>query len=98
MTKTNASWKIHTPNLLNEVLKNPGTGILKKPLTILGRYLYLIGERATELDDPILNNLMCKLTIYEIADPQNTNYDLEKLKEVENLAKEAILRKPKGEN
>jgi hypothetical protein len=34
----------------------------------------MVGERASELNDPQLNALMCRLTIYEIADPESKNY------------------------
>lgn len=70
-------WKVDTPRLLKEVLNNPGTGILSVPLNILGHILYELGERASELNDPKLNALMCRLAIYSQADPDSTDYDAE---------------------
>jgi len=68
-------WKVHTPNLLKEILQCSGQTILEKPIQLLGVLLAEVGERAAELNDPKLNALMCKLTIYEIADPENPNFD-----------------------
>jgi hypothetical protein len=74
-------WKCHTPNLLQEVLCNPSTSVLSIPLNILGRLLYEVGERASQLNDPELNRLMLQLTLYEVADPESPNYDLAVMKE-----------------
>lgn len=78
-----ASWKVHTPNLLNEVLNsNPGMGIFNVPFNILGKLLAGVGERAAELNDPELNALMVRLTIYTVADPESEDYDPEKCREI----------------
>ena len=70
MTKPkNLQWKIHTPNLLNEVLCNAGTGVLNKPIQLLGIGLHAVATRAAELNDPALNLLMLDLTLYELGDP-----------------------------
>lgn len=84
--KTELEFKVHTPNLLKEILTNHGTAILSKPITIFGKLLAQIGERAAELNDPILNDLCCKLVIYEIADPESQNYDKEKVEEISTWA------------
>jgi len=63
-------WKIHTPNLLREVLNNHGAGILEKPLQILAEKLSKVAERAIELDDKVLLKLCCDLTLLEESDPQ----------------------------
>lgn len=68
-------WKIHTPNLLKEVMCNPGTGMLGKPLTIFGQVLFDMAECAARINDPELNEFMCRLTLYEIADPESPAYD-----------------------
>lgn len=66
---TEHEWKVHTPNLLREVLQNPGTSILAVPLSIFGRLLAEVAERAIALDDPKLNILMLRLTLYDQGDP-----------------------------
>ena len=82
VTPEDMFWKIHTPNLLNEIAKNPECSILKIPLKMLGLILFAVGERASELNDPRLNALMCQLTIYAIADPHSPHYDVQKAREV----------------
>lgn len=62
-------WKCHTPNLLTETLKNPSTGVLRVPFNIFGKLLYAVAKRASELNDPELNLLMLRLTLYEAGDP-----------------------------
>jgi hypothetical protein len=61
---------VHTPNLLNEILTNHGTGILEKPLQIFGGILHEVAQRAIALDDPEMNILMMRLTLYRQADPE----------------------------
>jgi len=70
-------WRVNTPQLLKEIIGNNETAILSKPLSIFGRILAEVGERASELNDPKLNALMCRLAIYEVSDPYNPNYDAE---------------------
>ena len=72
-----AEWKCHTPRLLEEILNNPGAGILLRPIQLFGIMLASVAQRAAELDDPILNKLMCQLTLYEIADPESKEYNKE---------------------
>jgi len=71
------TWKVNTPGLLNEIMSNNGVAVLYKPLVIFASILLEVGERASELNDPKLNALMCRLAIYEIADPNNKNYNKE---------------------
>lgn len=68
-------WRIHMPNLLQEIMNNPGTGMLAKPLTILGHKLHDLAELAIEIDDPRLHLLMMDLTLYEIGDPHETSME-----------------------
>jgi len=68
-------WRVHTANLLQEILNNPGTEILHIPLNIFARLLMQVGERAAELNDEKLNKLMMQLTIYSAADPLSEDFD-----------------------
>lgn len=77
-----AQWKVHTGNLLGEVLNNSSTGVLQKPLTIFAKLLEQVSTRASQLNDPELNKLMVRLTLYEIADPESKMYDPVRVKEV----------------
>lgn len=81
------SFKIHTPRLLDEILNsNDSMGIFSVPINVFANLLAQVAQRASELNDPILNHLMCELTLYEIADPYNANYDKAMLEEIERLA------------
>ena len=75
--KKSLQWRVNTPQLMREILGNNETAILGKPLSIFSRILAEVGERASELNDPKLNALMCRLAIYEVSDPYNENYDAE---------------------
>lgn len=70
-------WRIHTPNILEEALRNPGMEIMRIPFNILGKGLAAVAARAIELDDPELNALMCQLTLYSCADPTSPDHDPE---------------------
>lgn len=73
--RTPLGWRVHTPNLLEEVLNNPGAAALKIPLQILGQKLNELGELAVEIDDPRLHLLMMDLTLYAQGDPDETPID-----------------------
>lgn len=89
-------WRVHVPNLLNETLINKGTWILNIPFQIFGRLLFNVGEIAARINDPELNEMMCRLTIYSIADPTSSDYDDEAVKEISKLAKESRERRLKS--
>lgn len=74
-SKEGCIWRVHTPNLLKEILKNPGTGALRIPLNIFREALVELGERAIQLDDSKLNKLMLRLTIYAASDPESPDYN-----------------------
>jgi hypothetical protein len=92
MAKTNSKdwrWKLHTPNILHEIAQHSGQPILVKPLQLFGSLLFDVATRAAELNDPRLNDLMCRLTLYEIADPEKPGYDPARVKEIAKAAKHA---------
>jgi len=67
-------WKVNTPGLLQEVLRNPGTSILAQPMLIFADLLAQVADRAIELDDPQLNILMMRLALYDQADPTKRSF------------------------
>ena len=81
-------WKCHTPRLLEEILMNPGTELLLRPIQLFGKMLSNVAERASQLNDPILNKLMCQLTLYEVADPYSNEYNKETVEHVYKVAEE----------
>lgn len=70
-------FKVHSANLIQEILNNKGTEVLHKPLLIFRNILGQVAERAAELNDVELNKLMMQLALYEIADPESKEYDVE---------------------
>ena len=70
-------WKVHTLELFKDILANPQCSMHSIPLNILKNLLAQVAQRATELNDPQLNKLMIRLTLYSIADPTDPAYDSE---------------------
>jgi len=94
--KKSVDWKVHTSNLFQEVLTCHGASILFRPLQILASILAEVGERASELNDPELNALMCRLTIYSIADPHSPDYDPETVREICDQARQISVEATSG--
>lgn len=81
-TTQRLKWRVHTPRLLQEVASHSAQPVLVQPLRIFGRLLAEVGERAAQLNDPKLNALMCRLTIYTVADPASPDYDPARLQAI----------------
>ena len=67
--KVQVKWRVHTTNLLHEIADcglSPRMGIYFQPLNIFKNLLAEVAQRATELNDPELNILMLRLTLYEL--------------------------------
>lgn len=75
MTATTLKWKVHVHGLLVEILSNPQCSSLKIPLNILLDLLKQVAQRATELNDPKLNELMIRLCLYSISNPDDPAFD-----------------------
>lgn len=77
----------HTANLLKEIVNaNDGMAILSKPIQIFANLLYDVAERASQINDPILNDLMCALTLYSISDRELPEYDFKAITEIKRIA------------
>ena len=87
-----AKWSVHTPQLLREILNNNGTAILSVPINMFGKLLAQVADRAIQLNDPELNALMCRLTLYEEADPHSEKYDKELVEKTILLAENKTLK------
>jgi hypothetical protein len=78
-----AQWRVHTPRLLAEISScSDQSSIYRVPLSIFGGILAEVGQRAAELNDPKLNALMCRLTIYTLADPESPDHDPEAMRKI----------------
>lgn len=75
-------WKVHTPNLLKEVMSNPSCWALHQPVNIFKQILIEVAERAIEINDHELNKLMVRLVLYEQGDPTSKEYDVSILDKV----------------
>jgi len=75
-------WKVHTLELFKEISSNfRHNAQIRIPLQILQNLLAQVAQRATELNDPQLNKLMIRLTLYSIADPNEPDYDPKAIEE-----------------
>jgi hypothetical protein len=97
---TTVHFKCHTPQLLTEIcecaLSTGNFGILKIPLNVLRNYLGLVAQRAAQINDPILNQLMCEMTLYEVADPYSKDYDAKVLRQVAESAEKQRIEENKN--
>lgn len=88
------SWKCDTPALLKEILNNPQAGILKWPLQLFANILSEVSDRCIEINDPILNELMCDLRLYETPNPATKEYQIF-IKKVRKRASDLRIKKNK---
>lgn len=66
---------MHTHGLLKEILLDPTNRMLEIPLNILLGILREVAQRATELNDTKMNELMIRLGLYSISNPDDPRYD-----------------------
>jgi len=70
-------WRVHTHGLLKEILLDHRNRMLEIPLNIMLGLLRQVAQRATELDDTKMNELMIRLSLYSVANPDDPEYDPE---------------------
>ena len=70
-------WKVNTPGLFGQIFDNPGTALLIRPIQAMANLLEGVAIRASQINDPELNSLMCRLALYAVADPTSPDYDRE---------------------
>lgn len=75
---TKVHFRVDTPAFLKEIADNAlsvaNMGVLKHPLNIFQRLLAITAERATQLNDPILNQCMFDLNLYDLPSPTSKEY------------------------
>ena len=86
-------WRCHTPHLLERYMENHGAAVLHNPTKIFMSLLREVAERAAELGDPELLSLMCRLTLFDEADPESRHYDEEKTQNLFNQVSEIKSKK-----
>jgi len=82
--KETLSFSIHTPNMLKEIAQCSGMSIYRIPIAVLAGYLGRVAARCAVLSDPVLNKLMCDMTLYSAADPESEEHDPVKVEKVLN--------------
>lgn len=75
------SFDVDTPRFLKEVAENSGSKMYAACWNIFEGLLAKVAERATELNDPVLNTLMIRLNLYEIPNDERYNI-IKQLKEM----------------
>jgi hypothetical protein len=68
-------WQVHTYGLFKEILSDPQNRMLTTPLNILLDLLRKVAIRASELNDKKMNELMIRLCLYSIANPEDPEYN-----------------------
>jgi hypothetical protein len=72
-------WKVHLPNLLDDIIPNLNRKgyeqVLAAPMVIFKQILKELAELAIEIDDPRLSLMMCRLTLFSASDPTDPDYD-----------------------
>lgn len=72
----NLEWSVDTVALLTEMVESSHSmGIFKIPINLFKNLLGEVAIRSSQLNDPIMNGLMCRLGLYEIANHKKENED-----------------------
>lgn len=80
------SFDVDTPRFIEEVAENSGSTMYAACWNIFKELLAQVAERATELNDPVLNTLMIRLNLYEI--PNNERYKV--IKQLKEMYDESV--------
>ena len=77
--KISMHFRVDTPALLKEIVDNaigatPNMGILKFPMNTFRNLLCEIAQRASEINDPVLNRIMFDMALYELPKPTSKEY------------------------
>ena len=73
--KDNLFFKVHLPNLLNEVMNNPGTWVLLAPMTITKNILAQMAEDALKSGNMRWIAYCGRLGLYEACTPTGEGYE-----------------------
>ena len=75
------SFDVNTPQFLKEACEYVNGGMYAACWNVFRILLAQVAERATELNDPVLNTLMIRLNLYEIPNKERYNI-IKQLKEM----------------
>ena len=77
-------WKVNTHGIFKEILDQDGMWMLSKPINIILDLLRQTAQRATELNDPQLNKLMIRLSLYDISNPKDPKFNPDLVRQILN--------------
>lgn len=76
---------VHTVRLLDEIQNNAtrpkDMAALQIPFDYFRALLHEVAQRCTEINDPVLDILMIKMTMYSVANPDMPDFDQEVVKQ-----------------
>mgnify|MGYP003677745285 CR=1 FL=1 len=76
---------VHTVRLLDEIQNNAtrpkDMAALQIPFDYFRSLLHEVAQRCTEINDPVLDILMIKMTMYSVANPDMPDFDQEVVKQ-----------------
>lgn len=79
-----SQFDLNTPRFLKEACENSKHGVYSACWNVFSSLLSMVAERATELNDPIMNVLMLRLNLYEVPNEERHKI-IEQIKEdIEN--------------
>ena len=84
---------VNTPGFLKEAAENCNGGMYAVCWNIFRTLIAMVAERATELNDPIMNVLMLRLNLYEVPVEERHKIIEQIRKEIED-AKETHKERP----
>jgi len=92
-------WRANLPGMFKEILEhNDQMSIFRQPFNIIRGILVEMGERAAQLNDPELNAIMVRLSIYDVGDPYSGHYDPKMAQKVINAGLAAKRKRIAHEN
>ena len=75
------TFRVHTTNLFKELWECSGMKIYGKIMKIFLALLNDVAQRATEINDPVMNALILKLRLYEVQQESDIPKLIDKMKE-----------------
>lgn len=77
-------FNVNTPGFLKEAAENCNGGMYAVCWNIFRTLIAMVAERATKLNDPIMNVLMLRLNLYEVPNEERHKIIEQIRKEIEN--------------
>lgn len=86
----NMQFDVNTPQFMKECCENVSGGMYAICWNIFKNLIAMVAERATELNDPIMNVLMIRLGLYDMPNEDRAKVIQEIRKQVEKELQEKI--------